>query len=368
VGIAFSAKIGGVRMLDGTITDAVEARALSLNSQFIDIYSASWGPDDDGRTVDGPGPLTRRALEDGVHRGRKGLGSVFVWASGNGGKFQDNCNCDGYATSIFTLSVSSAGENGLIPWYSEQCSSTLATTYSSGSSRQGERKVVTTDIHGGCTTSHTGTSASSPMAAGILALVLEANPYLSWRDLQHITVRSAKKANLKANDWAVNGAGYNVSHAFGFGLMDAGKMVKLAVNWTGVPEQKVCEATWKGDATLPYGDEINILLPVGEECGNIKVLEHVHVMADVKSATRRGAFSVQLESPSGTISQLLAPRPVDGATAGFSGFRIWPLMSTHHWGENPWGNWTLRIRNGGDRVAFIDEWKLILYGTSEHYN
>ena len=37
----------------------------------------------------------------------------------------------------------------------------------------------------------------------------------------------------------MNGAGYNVSHAFGFGLMDAGKMVKLAVNWTGVPEQKV---------------------------------------------------------------------------------------------------------------------------------
>ena len=28
------------------------------------------------------------------------------------GKFQDNCNCDGYATSIFTLSVSSASENG----------------------------------------------------------------------------------------------------------------------------------------------------------------------------------------------------------------------------------------------------------------
>ena len=62
-----------VRMLDGTITDAVEARSLSLNPQVllnilcghlgsiqdIHIYSASWGPDDDGRTVDGPGPLTR---------------------------------------------------------------------------------------------------------------------------------------------------------------------------------------------------------------------------------------------------------------------------------------------------------------------
>ena len=33
------------------------------------------------------------------------------------------------------MSISSASENGNIPWYSEQCSSTLATTYSSGSSR-----------------------------------------------------------------------------------------------------------------------------------------------------------------------------------------------------------------------------------------
>ena len=103
---------------------------------------------------------------DGALKGRNGLGSIYVWASGNGGKFEDNCNCDGYATSIYTVSISSASENGNIPWYSEQCSSTLATTYSSGSSRQGERKVITTDLHGRCTSSHTGTSASSPMAAG----------------------------------------------------------------------------------------------------------------------------------------------------------------------------------------------------------
>ena len=137
VGIAFNAGIGGVRMLDGTITDAVEARSLSLSPQAVDIYSASWGPDDDGQTVDGPGPLTRRAIQDGALKGRNGLGSIYVWASGNGGKFEDNCNCDGYATSIYTVSISSASENGNIPWYSEQCSSTLATTYSSGSSRSG---------------------------------------------------------------------------------------------------------------------------------------------------------------------------------------------------------------------------------------
>lgn len=44
-GIAHGASVGGVRMLDGDVTDAVEARSLSLNPQHIDIYSASWGPD-----------------------------------------------------------------------------------------------------------------------------------------------------------------------------------------------------------------------------------------------------------------------------------------------------------------------------------
>ena len=62
VSICFS----GVRMLDGPVNDAVEARALGLNPDHIDIYSASWGPEDDGKTVDGPGPLARRAFIYGV--------------------------------------------------------------------------------------------------------------------------------------------------------------------------------------------------------------------------------------------------------------------------------------------------------------
>lgn len=65
-------------------------------------------------------------------QGRKGKGSIFVWASGNGGRFSDNCNCDGYTNSIYTLSISSATHKNAKPWYLEQCSSTLATTYSSG--------------------------------------------------------------------------------------------------------------------------------------------------------------------------------------------------------------------------------------------
>lgn len=86
IGIAFNSKVGGVRMLDGEVTDAVEARSLSHNNQHIHIYSASWGPDDNGKTVDGPGELATRAFIEGVTHGRRGLGSIFVFASGNGGR------------------------------------------------------------------------------------------------------------------------------------------------------------------------------------------------------------------------------------------------------------------------------------------
>lgn len=53
-------------MLDGLVTDRIEGSGLSYGRDLIDIYSASWGPKDDGKTVDGPGRLAREALERGV--------------------------------------------------------------------------------------------------------------------------------------------------------------------------------------------------------------------------------------------------------------------------------------------------------------
>ena len=61
-----------------------------LTSLFTPIIS--WGPDDDGKTVDGPGRLAARAFVQGVSTGRKGKGSIFVWASGNGGRYSSASN------------------------------------------------------------------------------------------------------------------------------------------------------------------------------------------------------------------------------------------------------------------------------------
>ena len=53
-------------MMNGDVTDIVEAQSLSFRPQHIDIYLASWGPEDDGATLEGPGPLTRLALQNGI--------------------------------------------------------------------------------------------------------------------------------------------------------------------------------------------------------------------------------------------------------------------------------------------------------------
>ncbi|CAD5123129.1 DgyrCDS11503 [Dimorphilus gyrociliatus] len=357
VGIAYKASIGGVRMLDGDVTDAVEAQSLSLNPQHIDIYSVSWGPDDDGKTVDGPAKLALKAFTDGVRVGRGGLGSIFVWASGNGGRDKDSCNCDGYTNSIYTLSVSSATENGRVPWYSEACSSTLATTYSSGGS--GEKQIVTTDLRKGCTETHTGTSASAPLAAGIVALALQANSQLTWRDMQHIVVLSAKPYKLNAPDWKTNGVGRRVSHSYGYGMMDATAMVKLSQNWTNVPEQQRCETPYlNGSKSFSKKSTLSVSVQT-DGCGRVNYLEHVQAIVEL-STSCRGEISIKLKSPSGTESVLLTKRPKDNFKKGF---KNWAFMTTHSWGELSHGLWTLKI-DSGNAEGKLESWKLVTWGTT----
>ncbi|XP_048065150.1 proprotein convertase subtilisin/kexin type 5b isoform X2 [Megalobrama amblycephala] len=371
VGIAYNAKIGGVRMLDGDVTDMVEAKSLSLHPQHIDIYSASWGPDDDGKTVDGPASLARQAFENGIRLGRKGRGSIFVWASGNGGRSRDHCSCDGYTNSIYTISISSTAESGRKPWYLEECSSTLTTTYSSGENY--DRKIITTDLRQRCTDSHTGTSASAPMAAGIIALALEANPFLTWRDVQHIIVKTSRAGHLSAPDWKTNAAGYNVSHLYGFGLMDAEAMVKEAERWKQVPSQHICVEN--ADKQIRTIRPEHVVRSVYKATGctdnanhHVIYLEHVVVRITI-THPRRGDLSINLTSPSGTKSQLLANRLFDHS---MEGFKNWEFMTTHCWGEKAAGDWILEIYDSPSQLRSqkapgkLKEWSLVLYGTSVH--
>uniref|UniRef100_A0A8C2DFK4 Proprotein convertase subtilisin/kexin type 6 n=1 Tax=Cyprinus carpio TaxID=7962 RepID=A0A8C2DFK4_CYPCA len=344
VGIAYNARIGGVRMLDGDVTDVVEAKSLGIRQDYIDIYSASWGPDDDGKTVDGPGPLAKQAFELGIKKGRKGLGSIFVWASGNGGRQGDHCSCDGYTNSIYTISVSSSTENGNKPWYLEVCSSTLATTFSSGEFY--DRKIVTTDLRQRCTDGHTGTSVSAPMVAGVIALALEANPLITWRDVQHLLVKTSRQAHLKASDWKTNAAGHKVSHLYGFGLVDAEAMVVEAKKWRNVPPQHTCSKTSDRRTREHAVKSLRYSGCSDQPDQQVVFLEHVVVRVLIVHP-RRGDLEISLVSPSGTRSQLLAQRLFDNSNEGF---RNWEFMTVHCWGERAEGTWTLEISDSPSQL------------------
>lgn len=133
VGVAYDSKIAGLRILSKQISDADEAVAMNYDFQHNQIYSCSWGPPDDGKSMDAPGILIKRAMLNGVQNGRNGLGSVYVFASGNGAMSGDNCNFDGYTNSIYSITVGAIDRQGRHPYYSEKCSAQLVVTYSSGS-------------------------------------------------------------------------------------------------------------------------------------------------------------------------------------------------------------------------------------------
>lgn len=66
VGVAFESWIGGIKLLDGLVNDRVEGEALGYRPDLVDIYTASWGPADDGKSLEAPGRLAGEALQRGV--------------------------------------------------------------------------------------------------------------------------------------------------------------------------------------------------------------------------------------------------------------------------------------------------------------
>lgn len=133
VGVAYDAKVAGLRILSKLISDADEAEALMYKYDDNHIYSCSWGPSDDGQTMEAPDVVIRRAMLKAIQEGRGGLGSIYVFASGNGAGSGDNCNFDGYTNSIYSITVGAVDRTGQHPYYSEKCSAQLVVTYSSGS-------------------------------------------------------------------------------------------------------------------------------------------------------------------------------------------------------------------------------------------
>ncbi len=337
-GAAPLAKLVGLRLIAGEVGDDEEAAALGWATDVIDVYNNSWGPPDQGRYEDA-GELVKAAFQDGCTSGRDGLGVIYMWAGGNGREYDDNSNYDGYANSIYTIAVGAVNDQGKQSYYSESGANLVICAPSNGEDTQG---ITTTSINNDYTNEFGGTSSATPLASGVVALVLEANPNLGWRDVQEILIRSARKVDPGDAGWSDNGAEFHFNHKYGAGMIDAEAAVALAKAWQNLGPQTVLSIRQ---------DDINLDIPEGRHNPLVryfdfssmpnKRVEHVQVRIDAKHFRVRDLECV-LVSPSGTRSILSEISNMEAVGVDLPN---WTFMTVHNWGENSKGVWTLEIRD-----------------------
>ncbi|XP_020626671.1 furin-like [Orbicella faveolata] len=232
-------------------------------------------------------------------------------------------------------------------------------------------KVITATANGECTDHFSASSAAAAMASGLLALAVEANKNLTWRDMQHIIIRSSRadKRIIKAKDWNSNGANLTASNYVGFGLMDAYGLVSLAMNWTTVAPQLTCTIPYLHiDRVIPSADALQVttsLKDVANLCPEINFLEHVQVRLSL-NYTIAEDLEVNLTSPQGTISRLIQRRS-KGSFQRATSLTNWKVLTLHHWGENPSGIWMLSLKNSRlehENTGMLFDWSLIMFGTA----
>ena len=390
VGTAPNCNIAGIKIFDPNYcsgSDQSEAFMLTYKKNDTSIYSNSWGPGNDGLSLAGPGPLTQQAIKDACETGRQGKGNIYVFSAGNGLLQNDNSNKNGYANNIYTIAVGAINHKGVQSFYSEPGANMLITAPSNGDNVG----IVTGDIAGSngysnndITYSFGGTSAACPIVSGIIALILQANPNLTWRDVQYIILQSATKNSRTEESWTNNKSqdphfvknetsgeyeyssqnGYHINHKYGFGLINATGAVLLAKKWETdnlyVNMSTKIETIFDRPYAIPDYNNSNpepIILKINIT-ESIKI-EHIELIVDIDH-TFRGDLKIEITSPSGTNSILVDKHEDPGYN-----YSDWALSSVRHWGESSLGEWTivisdLRISNTGT----LQNMQLNLYGVN----
>ncbi len=334
-GVAPEASVIGFRLIAEPVDDVTEALALTKWPDLVDIYSNSWGPYDSGHGMDRPGMVVRRALAYATKTGRHGKGSIYVWAAGNGRHTHDSCAFDGYAGSPYVNAIGALDYDGNQSWYSEGCSNLLAVAPSSGSP---DRGIVTADLLGPsgydpteCTRDFGGTSSAAPLAAGIIALMLQARPELTWRDVRHVIALGATKIDIsslpKSSLSVTNGGGYTHSNSFGFGLLKIPALMQTLRNYTQVAAVQKQFTTDRLVINKPISTSVGVTFNV-----TLSFIESVIVRVNLIHP-RRGDLLITITSPFNTTSVLAEVRRNDDH-ADYNFDDGWAFSSLTFWGES----------------------------------
>jgi len=370
--------------LDGLSKGQVGQALVSALDQGADIVNNSWGFLDtqagQGRSYQRADPLWREALGRALTQGRQGRGAVVVFAAGNGGA-DDDSNRDGYANQPGVLAVGAVDHRGRPPAYAEPGTNVLVSAPSMSLLRRAEggADIWTTDLIGprGLSAGTQvegadyaafagGTSAAAPMVSGVVALMLQANPALSWRDVRWLLARTARAASLgavAAEPSAMNSHGYHPM--VGFGRVHAGDSIAAARAFRGLPAERRCDSGLLS-IQQSIGDAPDAGLSLDHRLAvcDLSVLESVEVTVQAEHAY--GAdLQIEISSPTGHRSVLARPHLCSTNFPGVCGdFRQgWTFHSVRHMGENPAGTWRLRVQDlqQGDTGRLL-QWRLVVTG------
>merc|ERR550514_459944 len=323
-------------------------------------------------------------LEDGVKNGRDGKGMILIFAAGNEFRKGDDVNYEGYLNSRFTISVGSVGQDLKHARYS----SSGAPVFVSAPGGDWENyhlifaaKPLSMNAPDDCGDSGAGTSYAAPLVSGVVALMLEANSDLTWRDVQGVLAATASQPHEDAEDeWVSNQAGVKHSYKYGFGVVDAYEAVMTAKTWSN----------WGSEITLVRSTTSN--QDIEDCCGNWVestsiefgsrdfVIESVSVYVTIEHP-RRGDLRIELERDG--VTSLLTDDKLERGTR----YTHHKYTTLRHWGERAdQGSFTLRVadmREGsgddddlgqdtsyyyyeddGDDDGILVSWTLQLYGHS----
>ncbi|WP_387465666.1 S8 family serine peptidase [Photorhabdus sp. RM323S] len=388
VGVAHDATLGGYYLANSGADLAGLGHMVSF-----DVANNSWGFTNDfvlssfqDGSIDTAASLSMNA-QYAAANGRGGLGTVIVAAGGNhraeGGNAQGSLtNNNRFSVEVGAINAQgdlSTLQIGSSPFSNPGASLLVSAPGSNVVSTSYMLKTDRGSTFGNDYTSMQGTSFAAPIVSGVVALMLEANPNLGYRDVQQILALSARKINDPSTEWSDNnshswnGGGMHTSNDYGFGQVDARAAVRLAESWmtqsTAANEYVYSASSGPLGKTLAAGETLTSSIAMNAGLN----VEHVEIDFDAQVG-RLGDLTLKLISPDGTQSILLnrqgkVPDGMPGASAtdlgsSQSGTFKYSFMSTHDFGERSVGNWTLQVTDASSGLPVtLNAWSLRLYGS-----
>jgi len=309
-------------------------------------------------------------LRSGVTKGRDGKGIIYVMAAGNNFMSGDNVNFRGWQNSIFTISVAAVALDGEHASYSSAGAAVLI------SAPGGETKINNGEMVSAlaeaassdgspCGFAGQGTSFATPIVSGVVALMLEANQNLTWRDVQHILVMTASKSLLNDENSVKNGVGLRHSDLYGFGIVNAEAAVKYSKDWEKENSFRQAVFAHEVSASLRIGKNgVSSIADLSSfDLSFIREVEHVSVYVTTRGHGNRGDLAFTLTSPAGTPSKLTWQHNETGED-----YERFKFTTVRNWGEQASGSWKLSVVDDKDNTdeGSLITWILVIYGKCYH--